>query len=184
QPDCVLDKLRTEAEKHGLTFAPDPSTHNHCTKMFGPELVHAFGEFKAIWDPQNKMNPHRVVDLALPDENLRMGPSYQPIQVKTHFKSPADPGSFAYATERCVGVGECRKEESGTMCPSYMVTKEDMHSTRGRAHLLFEMLHGHPMKGQWKAEPVREALDLCLACNGGKSECPLNVDMATYKAEV
>ncbi len=117
-------------------------------KMFGPELVHAFGEFKAIWDPQNKMNPHRVVDPALPGENLRMGPSYHPIQVKTHFKFPDDHGSFAYATERCVGVGECRKEDSGTMCPSYMVTKEEMHSTRGRAHLLFEMLQGDPMKGR------------------------------------
>ena len=152
-------------------------------KMFGPELVHAFCEFKAIWDPQNKMNPHRVVDPALPGENLRMGPSYHPIQVKTHFKFPDDHGSFAYATERCVGVGECRKEESGTMCPSYMVTKEDMHSTRGRTHLLFEMLQGDPMKGLWKAEPVAEALDLCLACKGCKSECPINVDMATYKAE-
>lgn len=152
-------------------------------KMFGPELVHAFGEFKAIWDPDNKMNPHRVVDPALPGENLRMGPSYHPIQVKTRFKFPDDGGSFAYATERCVGVGECRKEESGTMCPSYMVTKEDRYSTRGRAHLLFEMLQGDPMKGVWKAEPVREALDLCLACKGCKTECPLNVDMATYKAE-
>ncbi len=112
-----------------------------------------------------------------------MGPSYHPIQVTTHFKFPDDHGSFAYATERCVGVGECRKEDSGTMCPSYMVTKEDMHSTRGRAHLLFEMLQGDPIKGVWKAEPVREALDLCLACKGCKSECPLNVDMATYKAE-
>ncbi len=152
-------------------------------KMFGPELVHAFGEFKAIWDPENKMNPHRVVDPALPGENLRMGPSYNPPQVETHFKFPNDHGSFAYATERCVGVGECRKEESGTMCPSYMVTKEEMHSTRGRTHLLFEMLQGDPMKGLWKAEPVREALDLCLACKGCRTECPLNVDMATYKAE-
>ena len=69
------------------------------------------------------------------------------------------------------------------MCPSYMVTREEMHSTRGRAHLLFEMLQGDPMKGGWKAEPVSEALDLCLACKGCKSECPVNVDMATYKAE-
>jgi FAD/FMN-containing dehydrogenase/Fe-S oxidoreductase len=152
-------------------------------KMFGPELVHAFGEFKAVWDPDNKMNPHRVVDPALPGENLWMGPSYHPAQVWTHFKFPDDHGSFAYATERCVGVGECRKEESGTMCPSYMVTKEEMHSTRGRTHLLFEMLQGDPMKGGWRSEPVHEALDLCLACKGCKSECPINVDMATYKAE-
>jgi FAD/FMN-containing dehydrogenase/Fe-S oxidoreductase len=152
-------------------------------KMFGPELVEAFREFKAIWDPDNKMNPHKVVDPYRPGENLRMGPHYRPPQVETHFKFLDDKGSFAYATERCVGVGECRKEESGTMCPSYMVTKEEMHSTRGRTHLLFEMLQGDPMKGGWKAEPVREALDLCLACKGCRTECPMNVDMATYKAE-
>ncbi len=116
-------------------------------KMFGPELVEAFREFKAIWDPDNKMNPHKVVDPYLPGENLRLGPHYHPPQVATHFKFPDDHGSFSYATERCVGVGECRKEESGTMCPSYMVTKEEMHSTRGRAHLLFEMLQRRPDEG-------------------------------------
>jgi FAD/FMN-containing dehydrogenase/Fe-S oxidoreductase len=152
-------------------------------KMFGPELVRAFGEFKAIWDPDNKMNPHKVVDPYLPGENLRLGPDYNPPQWPTHFKFPADNGSFSYATERCVGVGECRKTESGTMCPSYMVTREEMHSTRGRTHLLFEMLQGDPMKEGWRSEHVKEALDLCLACKACKSECPLNVDMATYKAE-
>ncbi|MBX6311739.1 MAG: FAD-binding oxidoreductase [Isosphaeraceae bacterium] len=152
-------------------------------KMFGPELVQAFREFKAIWDPDNKMNPHKVVDPYLPGENLRLGPHYNPPQLETHFKFLDDHGSFAYATERCVSVGLCRKEETGTMCPSYMVTKEEMHSTRGRAHLLFEMLQGDPMEGGWKAEPVREALDLCLACKGCRTECPMNVDMATYKAE-
>ena len=86
-------------------------------KMFGPELVQAFGEFKAIWDPDNKMNPHRVVDPYLPGENLRLGPAYHPPQVETHFKFPDDKGSFAYATERCVGIGECRKEERGHHVP-------------------------------------------------------------------
>ena len=152
-------------------------------KMFGEELVRAFGEFKAIWDPENKMNPHKVVDPYLPGENLRLGPDYNPAQVETHFKFLDDNGSFAYATERCVGIGECRKEESGTMCPSYMATKEEMHSTRGRAHLLFEMLHGDSIRGGWKNNTVREALDLCLACKGCRTECPMNVDMATYKAE-
>jgi FAD/FMN-containing dehydrogenase/Fe-S oxidoreductase len=152
-------------------------------KMFGEDLVRAFGEFKAIWDPTNRMNPHKVVDPYLPGENLRLGPHYHPPQVETHFKFPDDHGSFAYATERCVGIGECRKGENGTMCPSYMVTKEEMHSTRGRTHLLFEMFQGDPMKEGWKSESVREALDLCLACKGCKSECPMNVDMATYKAE-
>ena len=152
-------------------------------KMFGEELVGAFREFKSIWDPDGKMNPRKVVDPYLPGENLRLGPHYHPPQVETHFRFPDDHGSFAYATERCVGIGKCRKEEAGTMCPSYMVTKEEMHSTRGRAHLLFEMLQGDPMAGGWRSEPVKEALDLCLACKGCRTECPMNVDMATYKAE-
>jgi NAD-dependent dihydropyrimidine dehydrogenase PreA subunit len=116
-------------------------------------------------------------------ERLRLGPAYSPPQLETHFRFPDDQASFAYSTERCVGIGECRKEEHGTMCPSYMVTKEEMHSTRGRAHLLFEMLQGDPMQGGWRNETVREALDLCLACKGCRTECPMNVDMATYKAE-
>ena len=152
-------------------------------KMFGDELVRAMGEFKAIWDPENKLNPHRVVDPYRPGENLRLGPHYHPPQVETYFKSPDDKGSFAYATERCVGVGKCRKDDTGAMCPSYMVTREDSDSTRGRAHLLFEMFQGNPMDEGWRSNSVREALDLCLACKACKSECPMNVDMATYKAE-
>ena len=152
-------------------------------KMFGPEIVRAFGEFKAIWDPGTKMNPHKVVDPYQPGSNLRLGPHYHPPQLETHFQFPDDHGSFAYATERCVGVGKCRKEEDGTMCPSYMVTREEMHSTRGRTHLLFEMLQGDPMSGGWKSDHVLEALDLCLACKACRTECPMNVDMATYKAE-
>jgi len=152
-------------------------------KMFGPQVYQAMREFKAIWDPGNKMNPGKKIDAMKIGENLRVGPNYHPPQVETHFKFPADHGSFSYATERCVGVGLCRREEAGTMCPSYMVTKEEKHSTRGRAHLLFEMLQGDPMKGMWRAEPAREALDLCLACKGCKGDCPVNVDMATYKAE-
>jgi FAD/FMN-containing dehydrogenase/Fe-S oxidoreductase len=152
-------------------------------KMYGPELIDAFREFKSIWDPDWKMNPGKKVDAYKIDENLRLGPDYHPLEVKTHFKYPDDHGSFAYATERCVGVGICRREEGGTMCPTYQVTKEEMHSTRGRAHLLFEMLQGSPLKKVWKNESVREALDLCLACKGCKGDCPMQVDMATYKAE-
>lgn len=152
-------------------------------KMFGNELVRAFGEFKAIWDPDNRMNPHKVVDPYKPGENLRLGPHYHPPQVETHFKYPKDHGSFAYATERCVGVGQCRKDDTGTMCPSYMATREEAHSTRGRTHLLFEMLQGNPEAGGWKSESVKGALDLCLACKACRTECPMNVDMATYKAE-
>jgi len=152
-------------------------------KMFGKELVEAFGEFKAIWDPDGKMNPGKVVNPYRIDENLRLGTSYNPPQLKTHFKFPDDNGSFSRATLRCVGVGACRRMEGGTMCPSFMVTREEKDSTRGRARLLFEMLQGRPLKDGWRSEEVKEALDLCLACKGCKGDCPVNVDMATYKAE-
>jgi FAD/FMN-containing dehydrogenase/Fe-S oxidoreductase len=152
-------------------------------KMFGPEMIRAFEEFKTIWDPAWKMNPGKVVRPYEPVENLRLGVHYDPQPVQTHFRFPADRDNFGRLTLRCVGVGECRRAEGGTMCPSYRVTHEEMHSTRGRAHLLFEMLQGDPLTDGWKSEPVRDALDLCLACKGCKSDCPVNVDMATYKAE-
>jgi FAD/FMN-containing dehydrogenase/Fe-S oxidoreductase len=153
-------------------------------KMFGPELMRAFHEFKSIWDPDWKMNPGKIIDPYRADENLRLGVDYRPPELETHFKFPGDDqGSFARATLRCVGVGECRRENVGTMCPSYRVTREEMHSTRGRAHLLFEMLQGDPLKHGWRDRHVKDALDLCLACKGCKGDCPLQVDMATYKAE-
>lgn len=153
-------------------------------KMFGNELVEGFREFKAIWDPEWKMNPGKMVDPYDPTANLRFGPKYEPRKVKTHFKFPEDEGNFARATSRCVGVGKCRRNEHGTMCPSYMVTKEEKDSTRGRAHLLFEMLEGSVIgKNGWKDDAVKDALDLCLACKGCKVDCPMNVDMATYKSE-
>jgi FAD/FMN-containing dehydrogenase/Fe-S oxidoreductase len=152
-------------------------------KMFGPELMKAFGEFKAAWDPANGMNPHKVVDPYLPTENLRLGVDYKPREPATHFKFPEDDGSFAKAAQRCIGVGACRKNENGTMCPSYMVTLEEEHSTRGRAHMLFELLQGEIVRGGWQDREVKKALDLCLACKACKAECPANVDIATYKAE-
>lgn len=151
--------------------------------MFGEDLVRAFGEFKRIWDPEGKMNPGKVVDPYPITSNLRLGTDYNPPNPRTHFQFPEDRGSFARAALRCVGAGECRKLQSGTMCPSYMATLEEKHSTRGRARLLFEMLNGSELKGGWKNEAVRESLDLCLACKGCKGECPVQVDMATYKAE-
>ena len=153
-------------------------------KMFGPELIEAFREFKSIWDPEWKMNPGKVVDPYRVDENLRLGTSYRPPDLPTHFRFPGDDhGSFARATLRCVGVGDCRKEHHGTMCPSYMATREEKHSTRGRARMLFEMLEGNPVAGLWRDEHVKESLDLCLSCKGCRGECPMQVDMATYKAE-
>jgi FAD/FMN-containing dehydrogenase/Fe-S oxidoreductase len=152
-------------------------------KMFGPELMQAFTEFKAIWDPDNKLNPHKVVNAYLPTENLRLGADYKPLEPKTHFAFAADNGSLAKATLRCIGLGACRKQDGGTMCPSYMVTLEEEHSTRGRAHLLFEMLQGEVVRDVWEDEHVKKALDLCLSCKACKSECPANVDLATYRAE-
>lgn len=151
--------------------------------MYGDVLVRAFGVFKRIWDPQAKLNPGKVVDPYLPGENLRLGAGFTDARPKTHFHFSTDDGSFGRATTRCVGVGECRRERGGVMCPSYMVTREEKHSTRGRAHLLFEMLQGDPIADGWRDESVKEALDLCLACKGCKSDCPMNVDMATLKAE-
>jgi FAD/FMN-containing dehydrogenase/Fe-S oxidoreductase len=155
-------------------------------KMFGPELMQAFVEFKALWDPLNRMNPGKLIDpLAVydPTENLRIGAGYKAATPKTWFQYPADQGSFGEATERCVGVGACRKQDHGTMCPSYMATREEKHSTRGRAHLLWEMMQGDVIKDGWRNEEVREALDLCLSCKACKTECPVNVDMATWKSE-
>ena len=152
-------------------------------KMFGPELMKAFGEFKAVWDPRNKMNPHKVVEAYLPTENLRLGADYKPLQLLTHFQFPDDGGSIAKASIRCLGLGECRKSDTGSMCPSYMVTLEEEHSTRGRAHMLFELLQGEVISDGWKNEHVKKALDLCLSCKACKSECPTNVDIATYRAE-
>jgi FAD/FMN-containing dehydrogenase/Fe-S oxidoreductase len=153
------------------------------TRMYGPELMAAFREFKSIWDPEWRMNPGKVIEPYRLDEHLRLGTTYNPPQVSTHFRYPNEDGGFAKATLRCVGVGECRRLAGGTMCPSFRVTREEMHSTRGRARMLFEMLEGDPLTGGWQDEHVKEALDLCLACKGCKGECPVSVDMATYKAE-
>jgi Fe-S oxidoreductase len=161
-------------------------------KMFGPELMQAFREFKAIWDPENRMNPGKLVDAVRvydPVENLLHGPPNAPSRtpshtaLETHFVFAADGGSLKRATERCVGVGACRKSEGGVMCPSYRATGEEQHSTRGRARLLWEMLAGALREEGFQSRAVYEALDLCLSCKACKSECPVQVDMAAYKSE-
>ncbi|GAB1692898.1 FAD-binding and (Fe-S)-binding domain-containing protein [Krasilnikovia sp. M28-CT-15] len=156
-------------------------------KMFGDDLTYAFGQFKAIFDPDNRMNPGKVTAPNPLDGQLRLGADYHHGEVDTHFGYPHDEGSFGRAVLRCVGVGKCRRHSGGVMCPSYMATKEEEHSTRGRARLLFEMLDGKARGGAiadgWRSEAVKDALDLCLACKGCRADCPVNVDMATYKAE-
>jgi FAD/FMN-containing dehydrogenase/Fe-S oxidoreductase len=153
-------------------------------KMFGEEIVGAFREFKAIWDPDFKMNPGKVVDPYPLDTHLTMDPGYSTRPVKSEFRYPGmDHGSFAAAAERCFGVGACR-DQNAVMCPSYQVTLEERYSTRGRARLLWEMMRNDsPLEDGWRNEEVKEALDLCLACKGCLHECPVRVDMATYKAE-
>jgi FAD/FMN-containing dehydrogenase/Fe-S oxidoreductase len=152
-------------------------------KMYGPQLMEAFRKFKTIWDPGWKMNPGKVIDPNKLDENLRLGADYSPWEPLTHFQFPDDHGSLPEATLRCVGVGKCRRDEGGVMCPSYRATREEEHSTRGRAHLLWEMTQGEVIQDGWRSEEVKKSLDLCLACKGCKSDCPVGVDVATYKAE-
>jgi FAD/FMN-containing dehydrogenase/Fe-S oxidoreductase len=151
-------------------------------KMFGDELVEGFREFKALWDPDARMNPGKVVDPRPIASDLRLGTSFHPPNVDTHFAYADDGGRFSHATTRCVGIGKCRKDGEGVMCPSYMVTREEKHSTRGRAHLLWEMLNGEELD-LWGSSEVLEALDLCLSCKGCTHECPVNVDMPTLKSE-
>jgi FAD/FMN-containing dehydrogenase/Fe-S oxidoreductase len=159
-------------------------------KMFGDEVVEVMGRVKRLFDPLDLMNPGKVVDPYPLDANLRLGGDWSPHTPQDlYFGYPHDGGSFADAANRCVGVGKCRQlthEGPTVMCPSYQATREEEHSTRGRARLLFEMIDGHgdsPVDDMWRSTEVRDALDLCLACKGCKTDCPANVDMATYKAE-
>jgi FAD/FMN-containing dehydrogenase/Fe-S oxidoreductase len=150
-------------------------------RMFGDELVGAFAAFKALFDPDGRMNPGKVVDPDRLDEHLRLA-GWAPPPPRTHFAF-AEEGGWPNALLRCVSVGKCRQTETGIMCPSWMVTRDEAHSTRGRAHLLFELLNGDPLRDGWRDRATRDALDLCLACKGCKRDCPTSVDMATYKAE-
>lgn len=156
-------------------------------RMFGPVLVGAMGEVKALFDPGNRMNPGKVVHPHRLDADLRLGPGRRPRpQPATYFAFAEDGHDFGRAVQRCVGIGNCRSHEGGVMCPSYRATLEEEHSTRGRARLLFEMLDGHgdsAVTDGWRSTEVRDALDLCLSCKGCASDCPVEVDMATYKAE-
>ncbi len=158
-------------------------------KMFGPELMQAFREFKALWDPDNRMNPGKLIDAVRvydPVENLRHQlPAHGHAHkvVETHFAFAADGGSLERAAERCVGVGACLKTEGGVMCPSYRATRQEQHSTRGRARLLWEMLAGALREEGFQSQAVHEALDLCLSCKACKTECPVQVDVAAYKSE-
>ncbi|WP_163510715.1 FAD-binding and (Fe-S)-binding domain-containing protein [Fodinicola acaciae] len=151
-------------------------------RMYSPAMIDAFAAFKRIWDPDGMMNPGRLVDPAPVDQDLRVFVG-TPTVGPPSLAFSADSGSFASATRRCVGVGKCLSADGGVMCPSYRATGEERHSTRGRSRLLFELASGKVLTDRWRSEEVREALDLCLSCKGCKSDCPVSVDMATYKSE-
>ncbi|HEV2214702.1 MAG TPA: FAD-binding and (Fe-S)-binding domain-containing protein [Terracidiphilus sp.] len=185
--DVVIDEGGSLSGEHGDGQARAALL----PKMFGPELMPAFRAFKAIWDPDNRMNPGKLIDAVRvydPIENLRHhppapagAPASQPLA--THFAFAADAGSFQHATERCVGVGACRKASGGVMCPSFRATGQEQHSTRGRARLLWEMLAGDLRVEGLESPAIHEALDLCLSCKACKTECPVQVDMAACKSE-
>ncbi|MFG2721178.1 FAD-binding and (Fe-S)-binding domain-containing protein [Streptomyces sp. NPDC048416] len=153
--------------------------------MYGNQLVGVFGEFKDLWDPDGILNPKILARPARLDENLRF--EVLPKRaVDVAFGYPHDGGDFSAAVRRCVGVAKCRTEQTGpgaVMCPSFRATGEEEHSTRGRARLLHEMLAGEVVTDGWRSREVHDALDLCLSCKGCRSDCPVGVDMATYKAE-
>ncbi|MFF9350944.1 FAD-binding and (Fe-S)-binding domain-containing protein [Streptomyces sp. NPDC014734] len=154
-------------------------------RMYGDELVALFARFKDLWDPDGGMNPGVLARPARLDEHLRFDVlPRRPVDVA--FGYPDDGGDFTAAVRRCVGVAKCRTARpagTGVMCPSFRATGEEAHSTRGRARLLHEMLAGEVITDGWRSTEVRDALDLCLSCKGCRSDCPVGVDMATYKAE-
>ncbi|MGH3519893.1 MAG: FAD-binding and (Fe-S)-binding domain-containing protein [Haloechinothrix sp.] len=151
--------------------------------MYSAEMIEAFGKFKAIWDPGGKLNPGVLVRPNGAAEDLRLDPANTwqnlPVSLALH----DDRGQIGPAVHRCVGVGKCRMSSGGVMCPSYRATRDEKDSTRGRARVLQEMLLGETVKDGWRSAEVGEALDLCLSCKGCKSDCPVGVDMATYKSE-
>src|SRR5439155_2999353 len=151
-------------------------------KLFGPQLYNAFRQVKAAFDPDHRMNPGKIVNAPPMTENLRYGPQYKTIPMNTRYDFSRE-GGFATAVELCNGAGVCRKKNEGTMCPSYMVTLEDKHSTRGRANLMREILSGKLPAEEFTGKELYETLDLCLECKGCKAECPSNVDMAKLKYE-
>ncbi len=151
-------------------------------RFFGPHVYAAFKEIKALFDPPGLMNPGKIVDAPPMDQSLRYGSQYRTQPVATIFDWSRD-GGFGRSVELCSGLGACRKTNEGTMCPSYMVTREEEHSTRGRANLMRAVLSGVLPAQELTGKRLYEALDLCLECKGCKAECPANVDMAKLKYE-
>ncbi len=150
--------------------------------MYPRDLIDAFRDFKHAFDPDSRMNPGVIVDPHPLDSHLKQGAGWNPRAVATHFDFASE-GGLAGAALKCVGIGKCRKTDAGAMCPSYMATREEKHSTRGRARIILEALAGDTLPGGFTDPALKEALDLCLACKACKGECPSSIDMAAYRAE-
>ena len=151
--------------------------------MYSHRMIRAFAAFKEIFDPEGLLNTGVIVAPAPLDDDLALHTPSDVLPVETLFSFPHDEDGFAGAVRRCVGVGRCRSDAGGVMCPSYRATGEENDSTRGRARLLQEMVRGGTVQDGWRSTEVRDALDLCLSCKACSSDCPVGVDMATYKAE-
>ncbi|HXG51689.1 MAG TPA: FAD-linked oxidase C-terminal domain-containing protein [candidate division Zixibacteria bacterium] len=176
--DLVLEFDGALSGEHG-----DGLARSHFNeKLFGPTLYQAFREVKRAFDPDNLMNPGKIVDAPAMTESLRISPEYRTWEPDTTLDFSGQ-GGFARAVEMCSGMGECRKKLEGTMCPSYMATLDEEHSTRGRANALRSVLSGKVPKEDFTGERLHQVLDLCLECKACKAECPSNVDMAKLKYE-
>ena len=153
--------------------------------MYSATAIGLFGAVKQLFDPANLLNPGVIVDPAPLDADLRV-PLAAPLRRNLGFAYTADQSDFSAAVHRCTGVGKCRADNTGSggvMCPSYLATRDEKDSTRGRARVLQELANGSLVSSGWQSPEVAEALDLCLACKGCSTDCPAGVDMATYKAE-
>jgi Fe-S oxidoreductase len=176
--DLVLEFGGALSGEHGDGLVRSPFME----KMFGPVLYNAFREIKQTFDPHNIFNPGKIVDAPPLTANLRYGPAYRTKETATYFDY-ADYGGLAGAVEMCSGLGVCRKTIDGTMCPSYMATREEAHSTRGRANTLRLVMSGRLTEDGLGDEGVMQVLDLCLECRACKTECPVGVDVARFKSE-
>jgi Fe-S oxidoreductase len=176
--DLVLEFDGAMSGEHG-----DGLARSHFNaKLFGPALYDAFRQVKRAFDPKNLMNPGKIVDAPAMTESLKISPQYKPWEPRTTLDF-AGQGGFARSVEMCSGMGECRKKLDGTMCPSYMGTLDEEHSTRGRANALRNAISGRAPQEEFTGKRLYEVMDLCLECKACKAECPSNVDMAKLKYE-
>jgi FAD/FMN-containing dehydrogenase/Fe-S oxidoreductase len=176
--DLVLQFGGALSGEHGDGLVRSPFMR----QMFGPVLYEAFREIKRTFDPHGILNPGKIVDAPPITTNLRFGARYETANPTTWFDY-SEYGGMGGAVEMCSGVGACRKKLSGTMCPSYMATREEAHTTRGRANTLRLAMTGRLGESGLGDKGVYEVLDLCLECRACKAECPVGVDMARFKSE-